>query len=258
MDERKSLLSGSRDESGSPLGWSALAVFVAIVVWMTLGPFTWLYFLGWVVALSAVEGISKLLARHPGRLPRWAVHIPSPGRLVAGLLRLGPESWLLAPRWGRARVAAGGFLICATVAGIMGWEAGQEYQLLETLRNQGQRTDATVIEIAERSEEGSALSLTVLFGTPSGPVRSDVDVSDSSATDAKPGTQIPVVYNPTHPAEVRFADYLDGREVDGIREGSIVIGLLAVGFLAGATWEVVRTKRQTEAGEEPGNHRSGA
>ncbi|MFD2689634.1 DUF3592 domain-containing protein [Streptomyces phyllanthi] len=140
----------------------------------------------------------------------------------------------------------------ATIAGIMGWGAGQEYQTLQNLREQGRRTEATVVEIASRSEEGSATSLTVRFDTPSGPVRSDVDVADTSTTDAKPGGHIPVVYDPANPTEVRHVDNLDGREADGIRLGSVVVGLLAAGFLVGTTREVVRAKRQTEGGTTQG------
>ncbi|GAA3796011.1 DUF3592 domain-containing protein [Streptomyces phyllanthi] len=253
MGERESVLSGDRDEHGSPFGWGGVAVLVAIVAWMTFGPFhpTWLYFLGCGVTLAAASGIARLLRRR-GRARRWTGRMPSPGRLVAGLLGLGPESWLLAPRWARVRMAAGGFLMFATIAGIMGWGAGQEYQTLQNLREQGRRTEATVVEIASRSEEGSATSLTVRFDTPSGPVRSDVDVADTSTTDAKPGGHIPVVYDPANPTEVRHVDNLDGREADGIRLGSVVVGLLAAGFLVGTTREVVRAKRQTEGGTTQG------
>ncbi|MFI1567591.1 DUF3592 domain-containing protein [Streptomyces sp. NPDC020490] len=249
MDERKSLLSSDPDEHGSPLGWRALAVVVAVVVWVAFGPLgpVWLYVLGWAVALAAVDGLYRLVRRQG-----WAV--PSPGRLVAGLLRLGPESRLVAPRWARVRLVAAGFLMFATIAGYMGWQAGQEYRLLANLRDQGRRTDATVVEITDRSEEGRALSVTVRFGTPSGAVRADVDVVPNSANDAEPGAKIPVAYNPARPTEVRQLAYLDGREADGIRQGSIVIGLLAAGFLVGTIREVLRTKRQTESGKTPGTH----
>ncbi|MFF4759751.1 DUF3592 domain-containing protein [Streptomyces sp. NPDC001292] len=249
MDERKSVLSGSRDEYGSPFGWRALAAAVAIVVWLAFGPFgsVWLYLLGWAVALAAADGISRLVRRQG-----WAV--PSPGHLVAGLLRLGPESWLVSPRWAKVRLVAGGFLMFATFAGVMGWEAGQEYQVLAHLRDQGRRTDATVVEITSRSEEGWATSVTVHFGTPSGPVRADVDIVPSSANDANPGAHIAVVYNPAHPTEVRHVAYLDEHEADGILQGAIVAGLLALGFLVGTTREVLRTKRHTESGEMPGTH----
>ncbi|MGW2743270.1 DUF3592 domain-containing protein [Streptomyces sp. NPDC001450] len=252
MDERKSGLSSGREEYVTPFTWGPLAVVVAIVVWMAFGPLgpLWLYVLGWAVALAAANGVSWLLVRRRGRAHRGAGQIPSPGRLVAGLLRLGPESWLLAPRWAKARLAAGGFLMAATIAGVMGWKAGQEYQMLANLRHHGHRTDATVVEITSRSEEGWATAVTVRFGTPSGPVQAEVNVAVGSATDAKPGTRIPVVYNPARPTEVRLA-YLDGRDADGIRQGSIVIGLLAVGLLAGTAGEVVRTKRQTESGKTP-------
>ncbi|MEV6058083.1 DUF3592 domain-containing protein [Streptomyces sp. NPDC052107] len=253
MDERKSVLSSGRDEHVTPFTWGPLAVVVAIVVWMAFGPLgqLWLYVLGWAVALAAANGVSWLLVRRRGRAHRGADQIPSPGQLVAGLLRLGPESWPLAPRWTKARLAAGGFLIAATIAGTMGWKAGQEYQMLANLRHHGHRTDATVVEITSRSEEGWATAVTVRFGTPSGPVQAEVDVAVSSATDAKPGTRIPVVYNPARPTEVRHIAYLDGRAADGIRQGSIVIGLLAAGLLAGTATEVVRTKRQTESGKTP-------
>ncbi|WP_189316793.1 DUF3592 domain-containing protein [Streptomyces brasiliensis] len=249
MDERKSVLSGSRDRYGSPFGWRAPAAGVAIVVWIAFGPFgpVWLYVLGWAVALTAADGISRLVRRQG-----WAV--PSPGHLVAGLLRLGPESWLVAPGWAKVRLVAGGFLIFATFAGFMGWEAGQEYQVLANLRDHGRRTDATVVGITSRSEEGWATSVTVHFGTPSGPVRADVDIAPNSADDAKPGVNIPVVYNPARPTEVRHVTYLDGHEADGILQGGIVTGLLAAGFLVGTTREVLRTKRQSDPGEMPGAH----
>jgi Protein of unknown function (DUF3592) len=250
MDERKSVLSDGRDEYVPPIGWGTLAAVVAIAVWMTVGPLgpLWLYVLGWAVALAAANGVTWLLVRRRDRA------LPAPGQLVAGLLRLGPESWLVAPRWAKARFAAGGFLIFATLAGGMGWKAGQEYQTLANLRDQGHRTDATVVEITGRSEEGWATAVTVRFGTPSGPVRADVDVTVSSASDAKPGTRIPIVYNPARPTQFRHIAYLDGRDADGIRQGSIVIGLLAAGFLVGTAREVVRTKQQTEAGKTRDTH----
>jgi hypothetical protein len=253
MDERKSAPSGDRDEYVPPFGLGALAIVVAIVVWMAFGPLgpLWLYVLGWAVALAAANGVAWLLVRRLGWAHRGAGHLSAPGQLMAGLLRLGPESWLLAPRWAKARTIAGGFLIAATIAGGMGWKAGQEYQMLANLRDRGHRTDATVVEITSRSEDNWATSVTVRFGTPSGPVRADIDVAVSSATDALPGTRIPVVYNPAHPTEVRHIAYLDGRDADGIRQGSIVIGLLAAGLLAGTVRVVVRTRRQTESGKTP-------
>ncbi|MEU1597684.1 DUF3592 domain-containing protein [Streptomyces sp. NPDC005708] len=256
MDERRSALSGDRDKYAPPFGLGALAIVVAIVVWMAFGPLgpLWLYVLSWAVALAAANGVSRLLIRRLGWAHSGAGHISAPGRLVAGLLRLGPESWLLARRWAKARSIAVGFLIAATIAGGMGWKAGQEYQMLANLRDRGHRTDATVVEITSRSEDGWATSVTVRFGTPSGPVRADIDVAVSSATEAMPGTHIPVVYNPAHPTEVRHIAYLDGRDADGIRQGSILIGLLAAGFLAATAREVVRTKRQTESGKTPDTH----
>ncbi|MEU6653899.1 DUF3592 domain-containing protein [Streptomyces sp. NPDC046900] len=249
MDERKSALSGDRDEYVPPFGSGALAIVVATVVWMAFGPLgpLWLYVLGWAVALAAANGVSWLLVRRLGWAHRGSGHISAPGRLVAGLLRLGPQSWLLAPRWAKARSIAVGFLIFATFAGGMGWKAGQEYQILANLRDRGHRTYATVVEITSRSEDGWATGVTVRFGTPSGPVRADIDVAVSSATEAMPGTRISVVYNPTRPTEVRHITYLDGHDADGIRQGSIVIGLLAAGLLAGTAREVVRTRRQTES-----------
>ncbi len=79
----------------------------------------------------------------------------------------------------------------------------------------------------------------------------------SSATDAKPGTRIPVAYNPARPTEVRPIAYLDGHDADGIRQGSTVIGLLAAGFLAGTVREVVRAKRQTDSSKTPDAHHPG-
>ncbi|MFJ9869838.1 DUF3592 domain-containing protein [Streptomyces sp. NPDC101165] len=249
MDERESVPSGGRDKYGSSVGWRALAGVVAIVVWMAFGPLgpLWLYVLGWAVVLAATDGLSRLVRRQG-----WAV--PSPGHLVAGLLRLGPESWLVAPRWAKVRLAAAGFLVFATIAGVMGWEAGEEYQVLANLRDQGRRTDATIVEVTSRSEEGWATSVSVRFSTPAGPVRADVDVTPGSANNAKPGARIPVAYNPARPTEVRHVAYLDGRDADGILQGAIVIGLLAAGFLVGTAREVLRTKRQTELGETPGTH----
>lgn len=245
VDEQKSLVSRDRNEDRSPFAWGGLAVFVMVVVWMAFGPFqpAWIYFLGCPVALAVANGLSRLLLRGRGGRMR------PPGRLVAGRLGLGPESWLSAPRWARARLVAGGFLTFGTIAGGMGWEAGQEYLTVRNLREQGIRTDATVVEIASRSEEGWATSLTLRFDTSSGPVRSDVDVSDSSATHAKPGAHVPVVYNPADPSEVRHVDHLDGRQADGIRSGAVVIGLLATGFLVDTVRTVARTKRQTGAAE---------
>lgn len=250
MDQRESLVNSDPDGRSSPFGWRALAVAMSIVVWMAFGPLgpSWLYFLIWALALAAAGAISWLARR---RGWAWASRPPSPGRLVGALLGLGLKSRLLDPRWTRVRVAAIGFLLFATIAGGMGWNAAQDYQMLAELRDHGRRTNATVVEIASRSEEDRATALTVRFSTPSGPVRTDVDVAGSSATDVEPGAQIPVVYDRAVPAEVIHVEYLDGRVADGIRRGSIVIGLLAAGFLVGATREVVRAERQRDEGKTP-------
>ncbi|MFE9499989.1 DUF3592 domain-containing protein [Streptomyces collinus] len=243
MHERATVPGEGRDEHGSPLGWGATAVGVAVVVWLAFGPLgpLWLYVLGWVAALSALEGVSRLVRRQ-GR------PVPSPGRLVAGLLRLGPESWLVAPRWGRVRPAAGGFLVFAVMSGYMGWQAAQEYELVAGLREHGRRTDATVVEVTDRSEEGRALSVAVRFDAPSGPVQAHVDLPSGLADDARPGAVVPVAYDPARPTEVRQVAFLDGRDADGTRTGAIVVGLLAAGFLAGTTREVLRVRRPTEPG----------
>ncbi|MEV6015929.1 MULTISPECIES: DUF3592 domain-containing protein [unclassified Streptomyces] len=147
-----------------------------------------------------------------------------------------------------------------TVAGFMGWKAGQEDQVLQNLREHGQRTVANVVAIASRSEEDRPNSLTVRFSTPSSTVQADIDVGDGSGNDAKPGGHVPIVYNPSHPTEVRQADRLHGSEADGIRLGSVVFGLLAAGFLVGtATWCVSgsrrkRTRRLTPPDPEPERH----
>ncbi|WP_079063287.1 DUF3592 domain-containing protein [Streptacidiphilus griseoplanus] len=237
MAERGSVPGSGQEEYGRPFGWRAAAVVLALAVWLAFGPLgpVWLYLLGWVVALAAADGVHRLVRRRG-----WDV--PSPARMVAALLRLGPQSWLVAPRWARVRLLAGGFLVFAAIAGYMGRQAGGEYQLLANLREQGSRTDATVVEITDRSEEGRVLSVAVRFGTPSGPVRAEVDIGSDSADDARPGARIPVVYNPAHPAEVRSVAYLDGREADGVLQGSIVTGLLAAGFLVGTTRETLRAR----------------
>ncbi|TCR27016.1 hypothetical protein [Streptomyces sp. BK205] len=191
MNERKSVLSSGRDEYVSPFTWGSLTGVVATVAWLAVGPLgpLWLYGLGWALALLGVNGVSWLLVRHRGR------GLPQPAPFVAGLLRLGPESWLLAPHWAKARSVAGGFLVLATIAAGIGWSAGEEYQTLANLRHQGLRTDATVVEITGRSEEGWATAVTVRFATPSGlcrrtsmwrsaqqPMRSQERASPSSTT----------------------------------------------------------------------------
>ncbi|MGW7541579.1 hypothetical protein ACWGKQ_10755 [Streptomyces sp. NPDC054770] len=244
MDERKSLSGDGWNEYASPSGWEVPAALVAIVAWLAFGPLgpLWLYVLGWAVALTAVTGVLGLLRARLG-----AGRIPSPGGLVAALLRLGPESWLLAPRWAKARTAAGVFLLFATFAAGMSWNAGQEYRLLSDLRQHGRRTDAAVLRISGRSEEGWVNAVTVRFDTASGPVQAYVDVPGSSATRPEPGTYIPVVFDPAHPTEVRHVSYLDGRDAAEIRQVAILSGLLAAGFLVGTVGVVVRTGRQTEA-----------
>ncbi|MGW2824264.1 DUF3592 domain-containing protein [Streptomyces sp. NPDC001443] len=254
MSERKSVRSDSRGKYRFLKGWASLAGVVAFVVWLAFDPFelTWNQVFGGAVALSAAGAIASLLLRRWGWARRRAGRIPPPGRLAAGLVTsLGVPSPLRNPRWARARSTAAGFLLFATIAGYMGWKAGQEDQMLQNLREHGQRTEATVVAIAGRSEEGQANSLTVRFTTPSSTVQADIDVGDGSGNDAKPGGQVPIVYNPSDPTEVRHADRLDGSDADGIRQGSVVIGLLAAGFLVGTVREVVRVKEQTEAGKTP-------
>ncbi|MFJ9558585.1 DUF3592 domain-containing protein [Streptomyces fuscichromogenes] len=249
MDRHRSLASGGWHEYVSPSGWEVPTVLVALVVWWAFGPLgdLRLYALGWLVALTATDGVLGLLRVRRG------VRIPSPGGLVAKLLRLGPESWLLAPRWVRARTAAGGFLLFAVLAAGMGWQAGKEYRLLADLRQHGLRTDAAVIRIDGRSEEGRVNAVTVRFSTPTGPVQARVDIPATSADSPQPGMYVPVVFDPAHPAEVRPLSFLDGDDARGIRLGAIVVGLLAAGFLAGTVGEVVRVRRQTEPATATGS-----
>ncbi|MEU2055256.1 DUF3592 domain-containing protein [Streptomyces bungoensis] len=174
---------------------------------------------------------------------RFGAPVP---RLRAGL---AATSVLRTPRWARVRLTAAGFLLFGAVAGYLGWTAAQEDQTLQDLRAHGQRTEATVVEVAGRSEEGWAIAFTVRFATPSGGVRAVVDVGDGSESDAKPGARIPVVYDPSNSAEVRYVGQLDGHETDGIRQGSGVSGLLAAGFLVGTVVEVRRARQRTEEGE---------
>ncbi|MFG2940838.1 DUF3592 domain-containing protein [Streptomyces sp. NPDC048282] len=248
MDERDSSLNDRQDgRLASPAGWEVPAVVViiaAIVVWWAFGPIgpLPLYVLGCAVVLAAANRVSRVLVR------RWSRTHGGAGR-VAALVRIRPESWLLAPRWTTARITAAGFLVFAIVSGITAWKAGQEYQLLSDLRHHGRRTDATVVKISDRSEENWVNAVTARYDTGSGAVEAYVDVPAGSATDPAPGSLIPVVFDPSHPTEVRHVAYLDGRDADGIRDGSIVTGLLAAGFLVGTVTVVVRTKRQTRAVE---------
>ena len=258
MDERDSLLNDRRDgRAVSPAGWEVpgvVVVIAAIVVWWAFGPFEplWLYFLCWGVALPAANRVSSVLVRRWTRARPGADRVPRPGGRLAALLRISPESWLLAPRWTSARMAAAVFLMFATVSGITGWKAGQEYQLLSDLRHHGQRTDATVVKISGRSEEDWVNAVTVRYDTGSGTVETYLDVPAGSATDPAPGSLVPVVFDPSHPTDVRHVAYLDGRDADGIREASIVTGLLATAFLVATVTVVVRTKRQARA-VEPGS-----
>ncbi|MFF3885313.1 DUF3592 domain-containing protein [Streptomyces sp. NPDC001914] len=231
-----------------------MAGVAGFVVWVAFDPFevTWqLVFCGVVVVSAAGAGASLLLRRW-GWARRWVGRVPPPGRRVTGVIsRLRVLAPLLEPRWAKARLAAVGFLVFGTVAGYTGWEARQEGQIVQSLREHGRRTDATVVAIADRSEEGWALSLTVRFSTPSSSVQADIDVGDGSGSDAKPGGRVPIVYNPSDPTKLRHADRLDGSEADGIRLGSVVIGLLAAGFLVGAARAVVRAKGHADAGKAP-------
>ncbi|MEU4168394.1 DUF3592 domain-containing protein [Streptomyces sp. NPDC026665] len=235
-------------------GWGLLAGVAGFVVWVAFDPFelaSLLVFGGAVVLAAAGVGASLLLRRW-GWARRWVGRVPPPGRLVTGVVSgLRVPAPLLEPRWVKARLAVVGFLMFGTVAGCMGWEARQEGQIVQSLREHGYRTDATVVAIADRSEEGRALSLTVRFSTPSSSVQADIDVGDGSGNDAKPGGHVPIVYNPSDPTEVRHADRLDGSEADGIRLGSVVIGLLAAGFLVGAARAVVRATGHEDAGKAP-------
>ncbi|MFE3633844.1 DUF3592 domain-containing protein [Streptomyces sp. NPDC059168] len=261
MSERRSVRSDSRGEYRFLKGWASLAGVAAFVVWLAFDPFelTWNQVFGGAVALSAAGAVASLLLRRWGWARRWASRIPPPGRVATGLVTgPGVPSPLLDPRWAKTRSTAVGFLLFATVAGLMGWKAGQEDHLLQNLREYGDRTEATVVAIAGRSEGGQANSLTVRFTTPSSTVQADVDVGDGSGSDAKPGGHVPVVYNPSAPEEVRHADRLDGSDADGIRLGSVMVGLLAAGLLVGTAREVMRVKEQTAAGRTPGTPRPGA
>ncbi|MFF3413452.1 DUF3592 domain-containing protein [Streptomyces sp. NPDC002698] len=252
MSERRSVQSDSRGKYHSLYGWTSLAGVTAFVVWLAFDPFelTWNQVFGGAVALSAAGAVASLLLHRWGWARRWAGRIPPPGRLAAGLVSgLGVPSALQDPRWARARATAVGVLMFGTVAGFMGWKAGQEDQTVQNLREHGHRTEATVVAIADRSEEGWTHSLTVRFSTPSDTVQADIDVGDGSGNDAKPGGHVPIVYNPSDPTELRHADRLDGSDADGIRLGSVVFGLVAAGFLVGTVREVVRVKEQTEAGK---------
>ncbi|MGH3326077.1 MAG: hypothetical protein ACRDOV_16855 [Streptomyces sp.] len=207
--------------------------------------------LGWVVTLAGVAGVCYLVGRGLGWLPS-PDRIPSPARMLAGLLRRKEDSWLLAPRWGEVRLATVGLVFFACTAGTFGWKAAEEYQVLEKLREGGNRTAARVVRVAGESQEGWATAVTVRIPTPSGPVLADVDVGDSSALDAKTGRRIQIVYDPAQPTQVRHVEYLDGREADGIRTGALVVGLLATGFLVGTTREVLRVRQQTMGDHRPG------
>ncbi|MEY2241794.1 DUF3592 domain-containing protein [Streptomyces sp. BF23-18] len=261
MSEHGSVPGDSRGKYRFLKGWASPAGVAAFVVWLAFDPFelTWNQVFGGAVALSAAGAVASLLLRRWGWARRLAGRIPPPGRLATGLVsRLGVPSPLRDPRWARARSTAVGFLMFGAVSGFMGWKAGQEDQLVRNLREHGHRTEATVVAIADRSEEGRANSLAVRFSTPSSTVRAHIDVGDGSGSDAKPGGHVPVVYNPSHPTEVRHAHRLDESDADGIRQGSVAVGLLAAGFLVATVREVVRVKEQTEAGKTPDTPRPGA
>ncbi|MFF3448538.1 DUF3592 domain-containing protein [Streptomyces sp. NPDC002667] len=261
MSERRFVRRDSQGKYRMLAGWASLAGVAAFVVWLAFDPFglTSNQVFGGAVALSAAGALASLLLRRWGWARRWAGRIPPPGRLATGLVsRLGVPSPLRDPRWDRAKTTAVGVLMFGTVAGFMGWKAGQEDQVLQNLREHGQRTVANVVAIAGRSEEGRANSLTVRFTTPSSTVQADIDVGDGSGNDAKPGGHVPIVYNPSDPTELRHADRLDGSDADGIRQGSVVFALVAAGFLVGTVREVVRVKEQTEAGKTPDTPRPGA
>lgn len=238
-------------------GWGSVVGGGAFVVWLVFRPFslTWSQVFGAAVGLSVAE----LLLRRWGWARRWGGRIPSPGRVVGALVsRVGVSLPLSGSRWGRARSVAVGFLLFGSVAGIMGWEAGQENQLLHDLREHGRRAEATVVAIAGRSEEGWPNYLAVRFVAPSGVVEAHIDVGGDSGRDLKPGGHVPVVYDPSDPSEVRHADFLGGSDAGGLRLGSVLFGLLAAGFLVGTVREVVRVKEQTGAGETPDSPRTGA
>lgn len=129
-------------------GWGSVVGGGAFVVWLVFRPFplTWSQVFGAAVGLSVAE----LLLRRWGWARRWGRRIPSPGRVVGALVsRVGVSLPLSGSRWGRARSVAVGLLLFGSVAGIMGWEAGQENQLLHDLREHGRRAEATVVAIVE-------------------------------------------------------------------------------------------------------------
>ncbi|GGX41603.1 DUF3592 domain-containing protein [Streptomyces fructofermentans] len=254
MSERKSVGRGGRGPYRALNGWASPVGVVAFVVLLLVNPFgltAGQVFGGAVVLSVGVAGVNLLLGRWE-RAPRWTGRIPPPGRLAARLFsRHGGTSAQSPSPWGRARLAAVGFLLFGVPAGFMGWEARAEDRILRGLREHGHRTDATVVAVSGRSEEGSANSLTVRFDASSGSVRADIDVEGGSGADPTPGTRVPVVHDPSDPAVVRHVDRLDGREADGIRHGSVVFSVLAAGFLVGTCREVVRARQRTAVGRTP-------
>ncbi|MCD0481085.1 hypothetical protein LO771_01315 [Streptacidiphilus sp. ASG 303] len=178
--------------------------------------------------------------------------VRGPGAAAAALRGLPGE------RRRRAVWAAlAGVLVFGAASGFEVRAAVGEHRTVEGLRQRGRTAVATVVEVTDRSEDGYALSATVRFDTPSGPVLADLDLAADDPPLARdfPGRIVAVVYDPGHPARARTARDLGHDTWDGNVQGAVVFGLVAAGFLVGGLVGAARGGRpgpEAEAAPPPG------
>ncbi|MFE6038713.1 DUF3592 domain-containing protein [Streptomyces sp. NPDC056452] len=223
------------------LGWSTVLVAVFLLAWFVFWPFDiiWLFVVTGTT-LALLKMLRRLIARHPNsRIDRWCRTNATPALLLAQLGRGGGRAWLHDAQWRAVRRAGIFAIACTTAACFMGWDAWQENQALDHLRSRGREVTATVVSVTGWSDADEALRVDVRFETPSGPARTNVDLEGDSVG-SKPGDRLALVYDPVHPATVRLPSQLDGRVIDGLVTGMVVVTLLALVVLALAIRDQLR------------------
>ncbi|MFD4688914.1 DUF3592 domain-containing protein [Streptomyces sp. NPDC058463] len=227
------------------LGWSTVFVAVFLLAWFVFRPFDTLWmFVGTGSALALLKVLRRLVSRHPtSRIDRWCRTNATPALFLAHLRRGENRAWLHAAQWRAVRRAGMFAIVCTIAVCFMGWDAWKENQALNHLRSRGQEVTATVVSVTGWSDADEALHVDVRFETQSGPARTNVDLEGDSVG-SKPGDRLTVVYDPVRPATVRLPSQLDGRGIDGLVTGMVVLMLLALFVLAHAIRDQLRAGRR--------------